>query len=199
MELRLSDSKVIQDIVRSVLGATINGDDADQIFDTMMFREEKTGNLIHAINELLIKRGYAIKAKDVLSKLMEALSDRVSVRVIPEKVELAKLATQNIIVEVMNQFDMPLVFDTMLEDRDNFAGIIYDNKQEAFFNNFAMEAVIDSGGLNRFKFKLGRGEGDTKSGTSIFVVVRSKEVGGLNWLGKLSVTFLPDSSSQSLK
>lgn len=190
MDLSITDSKVLSGIVLDTLKKTIGEEDANKIHGMLLFKNDKSNNLVHALSDVLTNMGYHMKIKDVLERLTESLSNKLAVNVIPEHVELPKMSSQDVFIEIMNKFDVPLVFEVFLDDRDNFMQVIYDKREDAFFNTLSVENIVDTGAISRFKFKLGRTDRAGSNGTTLFVIIRSKDIEGLNWVGKLKVLFI---------
>lgn len=189
MDLALADSKILQHIVEDTLRKSIGDEGASKLYANLRLNEERANNLLRSLNDLIVRGGYGLKAKEIFERLREELSSRIDVTIKPDQVNLIKLGSENVIVEVTNRFDTPLVFEVVLEDRDNFLPVVFNKIEGAYFNNFSSESVIDTGELGRFKFKVGW-EGDHKTqNTTLFVAVRSREIEGLNWLGKLRISF----------
>ncbi len=188
MDLTLSDSKVLEHLITDSLKRTIGEDGAEKTFAELKLKNEKSSRILHALNEILVKSGYGLKTKNVFEKLGEELSSRLDVKIRPDNVALLKEGSETVSVEVINRFDVPLVFEVTLEDRDNFVPVVFNKTEGAYFNNFTLENIIDTGDVGRFRFKLGwEGQQRKIQGTTLFVLVRSKEVEGLNWIGKLRV------------
>ncbi len=190
MDLVINDSKVLNALVLDTLKRSLGEEDAERIHGMLILRNDKTSSLVHALGDILTRFGYHMKIKDVFERLTDALSGRIEVKVLPEHVELPKMSSQSVFIEVMNKFDIPLIFEVFLEDRENFMQVIYDKREDAFFNTLSVENIIDSGSIGKFKFRLGRNDTDKSSGTTLFVVVRSKDIEGLNWVSKLKVLFI---------
>ncbi len=188
MDLTLSDSKVLEHLIVDSLKRTIGEDGAEKTFAELRLKNEKSNSVLHSLNEILVKSGYGLKTKNVFEKLGEELSSRLDVKIRPDNINLLKEGSENVLVEVINRFDVPLVFEVTLEDRDNFVPIVFNKREGAYFNSFSVESIIDTGDVGRFHFKLGwEGQQRKIPGTTLFVLVRSNEVEGLNWIGKLRV------------
>ena len=190
MDLTIADSKILQRIIAESLKKTIGEDGANSVYSLLRLNEIKTDSLLREINALLIKQGYGLKIKNALETLSEELASRLDVKINPDAVNLLKGGSENVNIEVINRFDVPVVLAVTVEDRDNFLPVVFNKIDGAYFNNFTSEAVVDSGGIERFKFKIGwDGQKGKSQGTTLFVVVRSREIDGLNWIGKLRVSF----------
>lgn len=188
MELTVKESKVISNIVREVLNRFMDPDDAEKACNLVYSEEERTSSLLHRINELLIRFGYNHKLKEADERFAEDLASKIEVKVEPDTVLLKKDSAETVSVEITNKFDIPLVFEVSLEDRDNFLPIVYNKIEGAYFNIFSEERIIDTAATQKVKFKIGSGSDIKSPNTVIFIVIRSKEVEGLNWLGKLKVS-----------
>lgn len=190
MDLKLADSKILQNIILDSLKRSVGEDGADHIYANLRLNDERANNLFRSMNGLIIKSGYGLKIKEIFEKLGDELASRVDVRVEPNSASLVKDGSQNIFVEITNRFDVPLLFDVTLEDRDNFLPVIFNRNEQGYFNNYSSEAVIDTGDIGRFKFRVGW-EGNTKAaGTGLFLIVRSKDIEGLNKIEKIKLEFI---------
>lgn len=189
MDLLIKDSGLVCDIVVDSLTKVIGNEEGVRIYNTMIAGDESTKNLLHHLNEALVRAGYATKIKNVFDRITEGLSSRIDVKIFPDHIDLKPGASENVSVDITNRFDVPLVFDVAVEDRDSFLPIVYNKIEGAYFNNFSMESIIDSGVPQKFRFKIGSENGQKSKGTTLFVVIRSKEIEGLNWVGKLKVDF----------
>jgi hypothetical protein len=187
MDLYINGSNILNGIISEVMEKTLPEEDVKRITEALRLENAKTSTLVRTINTILAKAGYAVKAKDVLSRLIDALSDRVDIRTAPEEIDLTKEDIQNISIDVMNRFDQPVVFEVSIEDRDNFLPLLYDKSEDAYFNKVQSEGIIDSGSINKFRFKIGKNLQDKVDSTTLFVVVRSREIEGLNSIRKLKV------------
>ncbi len=188
MDLTLSDSKVLEHLILDSLKRTIGEDGAEKTFAELKLKNEKSNRILHSLNEILVKSGYGLKTKNVFEKLSEELSSRLDVKIRPDNVSLLKDGSEHVLIEVINRFDVPLIFEVTIEDRDNFVPVVFNKLEGAYFNNFTLENIIDTGDVGRFRFKLGwEGQQRKIPETTLFVLVRSKEVEGLNWIGKLKV------------
>lgn len=192
MDLTLADSKILQHIIEDSLKRAIGEDGAEKLYATLRLHSERTSELLRSINQMIIKGGYSLKTKEILEKLSEELSSRIDLKVAPENVKLLKGGSENVMVEVMNRFDIPLVFEVTLEDRDNFLPVVFNKMEGGYFNTFTSEGIIDTGEVGRFKFKVGLEGAHKAPGTTLFVLVRSKEIEGLNRLGKVRLEFVKD-------
>ncbi len=192
MDLLIKDSEVISRAVKDALTRTLGEDGYKLVHGALGLDEIRTSDSLRQMNEFLLKRGSGSRVKELFERLSEDLSSKVDVKVAPSSLKMIEQSTENVTVEVMNMFDVPLVFDVTLEDRDNFLPVVYDKHQEAYFNKFTIEKIIDSGNVERFRFKVGAGPEITSKNTTLFVVVRSREVDGLNWIGRLKIDFSGD-------
>jgi hypothetical protein len=190
MDLTIADSKILQRIIIDSLKKTIGEDGANSVYSLLRLSEIKTNSLLREINALLVKQSYGLKIKNALEALSEALASRLDVKIAPDSINLLNGGSENVSIEIINRFDVPIVLEVTVEDRDNFLPVVFNKIEGAYFNNFTSEAIVDSGGVNRFKFKIGwAGQKSKSQGTTLFVVVRSREIDGLNWVGKLRVSF----------
>ncbi len=189
MDLMLADSKVLQHIIQDTLKKSIGEDGAAKLYATLRLNDEKASNLLRSLNEMIIRGGYGLKTKDVFERLRDELGNLLDVHITPNQVNIIKNGSENITVEVINRFDVPLVFEVILEDRDNFLPVVFNKNEGAYFNTFSSEGIIDTGGIERFRFKVGWDGDHTSPSTTLFVAVRSREINGLNWLGRLKINF----------
>ncbi|MCL5009393.1 MAG: hypothetical protein M1433_00185 [Candidatus Parvarchaeota archaeon] len=189
MEMLISDSKILGHIIEESLIKSIGEDGAEKALYFLRLREANSSDLIRTLNEVLVKAGYTTKLKNVFERLGDNLSSRVDVKINPEEVSLGKNVSEYINIEVTNRFDVPLIFEVNIEDRDSFLPIVYNKIDGAYFNSFSQEKIIDSGAMDKFKFKVGLDSGVNTKSTTLFVVVRSKDIEGLNWIGKVKVSF----------
>jgi hypothetical protein len=192
MDLMLADSQVLQRIIEDSLKKSVGEDGSEKIYANLRLREEKASNLLRSLNEVVVKGGYGLKVKEIFDKVREELSSRVEVRIIPNQINLIKYGKENVTVEVINRFDVPLVFEVIMEDRDNFLPVVFNKIDGTYFNKFSSESIIDTGEIGRFKFKVGWESDHRSPSTTLFVAVRSREIDGLNWLGKLRLDFAKD-------
>jgi hypothetical protein len=185
MELTINDSKIIKRIVHETLSKYLEDDDRDRIYNSILIRNERTSNLIHTINYLLGKSEYSRKMKDIIERINDELSARLEIGTSSSDITVAKNENFILTIKLTNKFDIPLIFEVKLEDRDNFLPIIYDKMQDSYFNEFSEERLIDSGETKEIKFKIGSNEKATKGSTLLFLVVKSKEIEGLNLIHKI--------------
>lgn len=190
MDLMLADSKILQHIVEDSLKRSVGEDGAEKMYATLRLKDEKASNLLRSLNEMIIRGGYGLKMKEILERLGEELSSRIDVAIRPESFDIIKNGTDHVNIELTNRFDVPLVFEVTLEDRDNFLPVIFNKLEGNYFNNFTSESIIDTGEAGRFKYKIGWDGNSKPAGTTLFVVVRSREIEGLNWIGKVRVNFV---------
>jgi hypothetical protein len=189
MDLMIADSKILEHIIDDSLRKNIGDDGTEKVLTLLRLREESANNIIHVLNDVIVKAGYALKLKNIFERLGDNLSSRIDVKISSEEISLTREGMEFVNIEVMNRFDVPLIFEVSLEDRDSFLPIVYNKIEGAYFNGFSQENIIDSGDISKFKFKIGwDNEIKTKS-TVLFVVIRSKDVEGLNWIGKIRVSF----------
>ncbi len=187
MDLTINDSKIIRRIVSDVLKKYIDEKDFPVMFNSLILNEEKTSEILHTLNSMLIKTDYALKIKDIVSELSDQLALRLNVHLSTNNVKTIGGSAQDVIIELTNKFDIPLLFEVKLEDRDNFLPIIYNKVEDEYFNNVSEERVIDTENTGKFKFKVG-GENASKRGeTLLFALVKSKDVEGLNVINKIKV------------
>ncbi len=186
----LADSKILQHIIEDSLKHSVGEEGAEKLYATLRLRDEKANNLFKSLNEMLAKGGYSLKMKDVFERLTEELSSRVDMKITPDSISLVQEGSDYVNVELSNRFDVPLVFDVTLEDRDNFLPVIFNKIEGTYFNNFSMEKVVDTGDIAKFRFKIGWDGMSKANGTTLFVVIRSRDIEGLNRIGKMHLNFI---------
>ncbi len=189
MELTVKDSKVISRILNESLKRFIKEEDVESMFSMLDLYDERTSSMIHKLNSALVRSTYALKIKDILERIGDELSSRVEVGLSIETMELKRGNEETLNVSITNKFDVPLVFDLTLEDRDNFLPIIYNKIDDGYFNSVSSESIIDTEDTKNFKFRISAPETGPAS-TILFIVVRSKEIEGLNKISKLKISFV---------
>ncbi|MEM0142746.1 MAG: hypothetical protein QXL94_02135 [Candidatus Parvarchaeum sp.] len=187
MDLTINDSKSIKRAVSDVLSKYLEPEDKEKIFNYLLMRNEKTSNLIHALNSLLIKSEYARRIKDIVESINDELSSKLAIETNVKDVHLKEDESFLLSIKITNNFDVPLVFEIKLEDRDNFLPVIYDKIQDSYFNEFSEERIIDNDETKEVKFKIGSNEKAKKGSTLLFLVIKSKEIEGLNLISRIKV------------
>ncbi|MCL4399035.1 hypothetical protein M1293_00785 [Candidatus Parvarchaeota archaeon] len=190
MDISIGDSGMISRIVKESLSKVFGEEEGAKLYEALYFREIKTNRLLHSVNELIIKTQHSDKLKDLLERIVEGLSSRVDVKPSVGELSVKKGGSTDVVINVTNRFDIPLLFDVALEDRDSFLPIVYNKIEGAYFNGFSMESVIDAGSSGNFKFKVGYEKENEGTTTTLFIVVRSSDVEGLNRIEKLRVAFV---------
>lgn len=187
MDLTVKDSMVIKRILYDTLSKYLEDDDRDRVYNSIIMRNEKTSSIIHAINLMMVKGDYSRRIKDIIERFSDELSSRLEVETNTKEIKTGKNENFILSVKVTNKFDIPLVFEVKLEDRDNFLPIIYDRLQDSYFNEFSEERLIDSEETKEIKFRIGSNEKSSKGSTLLFLVVKSKEIEGLNLIHRIKV------------
>ena len=189
MDISIGDSKIISHIMKDSLSKVFGEMEGSRLYEVFSFGDFKTSRLIHNVSETMMKTQHSDRLKDLLERIGEELSSRVDVRPSLDELSIGKEKTEEVTINVANRFDLPLLFDVTLEDRDGFLPIVYNKIDGAYFNGFSMESIIDTGASNDFKFKVCSEKSEETGKTTLLIVVRSKDVEGLNWIGKLRVNF----------
>ncbi len=187
MELTVKDSVIIKRIMYDTFSKYLEKEDVERIYNSIIMRNENTNNLIHAINLLISRSEYARKTKDIIERFGDELASRIEIETNTNDVKIEKNDNFTLDVKIKNKFDVPLIFEIKLEDRDNFLPLIYDKIQDSYFNEVSEERLIDSDETKTVKFKIGSNENIFKGGTLLFLVVKSKEVEGLNLIHRIKV------------
>ena len=187
MDLTINDSKSIKRAVSETLSRYLEPEDKERIYNYLLMKNERTSNLIHAINSLLSKSDYSRKIKDILERINDELSSKLTLETNAKDIHLKEGEDFVLSVKITSNFDVPLVFEVKLEDRDNFLPVIYDKIQDSYFNEFTEERIIDSSETKELKFKIGSNEKAKKGSTLLFLVIKSKEVEGLNLISRIKV------------
>jgi len=187
MELTINDSKSIKRAISETLSKYLEPEDKERIYNYLLIKNEKTGNLIHALNGLLTKSNYSRKIKDIIERINDELSSKLAVEMNAKDIHLKEDENFILSVKITNNFDIPIVFEIKLEDRDNFLPIIYDKIQDSYFNEFSEERLIDSEETKEIKFKIGSNEKVKKGSTLLFLVIKSREIEGLNLISRIKV------------
>jgi hypothetical protein len=187
MELTINDSKSIKRALSETLSKYLEPEDKERIYGYLLMKNERTGNLIHAINGLLLKSDYSRKIKEIIERLNDELSSKLAVETNAKDVHLKEGENFMLSVKITNNFDVPLVFEVKLEDRDNFLPVIYDKIQDSYFNEFSEERIIDSSEAKELRFKIGSNEKAKKGSTLLFLVIKSKEIEGLNLISRIKL------------
>lgn len=189
MDIMINESKVVWHAMEDAIRHSLSDEDTEKVLTIIRLQEESAANLIRVLNEAMAKTGYTTKIKSVFERLGDNLASRIDVKVTPESINLEKGATEYINIELMNRFDVPLVFEVNVEDRDSFLPIVYNKIEDSYFNGFSQEGIIDSGDMGKFRFKVGSPSEQKAKDTVLFVVVRSRDIEGLNKVGKIKVLF----------
>lgn len=192
MELLAKESPIIQKIIKETLSSVVGEERAESIFNTFMLDGGRLDELVHTMTTLLKNAGYINELNAFVEKLNDRFAENVKVSVFPEKVSLPRHLSEDVSVVIENNFDIPLVFTIILEDKDNFLDIIYEKRQEIYTNSAGQEAIIDSNEEGRFKFKLFNAKDYGMVLTTLFVIVRSREVEGLNIIKKIQIDVLAE-------
>jgi hypothetical protein len=187
MDLTINDSKSIKRIINETLSKYLEPEDKERVYNYLLMKNERTGNLIHALNDILIKSDYSRKIKDIVERINDELSSKLTVEMNAKDIHLKENESFILTVKIKNNFDIPLVFEIKLEDRDNFLPIIYDRIQDSYFNEFSEERIIDSDEIKEIKFKIGSNEKAKIGSTLLFLVIKSKEIEGLNLISRIKV------------
>ena len=187
MDLTINDSRTIKRIVSETLSKYLEDEDRERIYKSLLMKNEKTSDLIHVLNALLLKSNYSRRIKDIIERISDELSARLSVETNVKSIAIKEGEDFVLTVKVTNNFDLPLVFEIKLEDRDNFLPVIYDKIQDSYFNEFSEERVIDSGETSEIKFRVGSNEKAKRGSTLLFLVIKSKEIEGLNLISRIKV------------
>lgn len=187
MDLTINDSKSIKRIISETLSKYLEPEDKNRVYNYLLMKNERTGNLIHAINDLLAKSDYSRKIKDIIERINDELSSKLAVETNAKDIHLNEGSSFILSVKITNNFDVPLVFEVKLEDRDNFLPIVYDKIQDSYFNEFSEERIIDSEEMKEVKFKISSNEKAKKGSTLLFLVIKSKEIEGLNLISRIKV------------
>ncbi len=186
MELTLKDSRIIKRILYDTLSKYLEETDRDRVYNSLLIKDEKTSNIIHAIN-LLVNGDYSRKIKDIIERFGDELASRLDIATNADNIKIKENESFILSVKVTNKFDIPLIFEIKLEDRDNFLPIIYDRIQEDYFNEFSEERLIDSEETKEIKFKISSNEKAQKGNTILFLVIKSREVEGLNVIHRIKI------------
>ena len=192
MELLAKESPIIQKIIKETLSSVVGEERAESIFNTFMLDGGRLDELVHTMTTLLKNAGYINELNAFVEKLNDRFAENVKVSVFPEKVSLPRHLSEDVSVVIENNFDIPLVFTVILEDKDNFLDIIYEKRQEIYTNSAGQEVIIDSNEEGRFKFKLFNAKDYGMVLTTLFVIVRSREVEGLNIIKKIQIDVLAE-------
>ena len=192
MELLAKESPIIQKIIKETLSSVVGEERAESIFNTFMLDGGRLDELVRTMTTLLKNAGYINELNAFVEKLNDRFAENVKVSVFPEKVSLPRHLSEDVSVVIENNFDIPLVFTVILEDKDNFLDIIYEKRQEIYTNSAGQEAIIDSNEEGRFKFKLFNAKDYGMVLTTLFVIVRSREVEGLNIIKKIQIDVLAE-------
>ncbi len=192
MELLAKESPIIQKIIKETLSSTVGDERAESIFNTFMLDGGRLDELVHSMTALLKNAGYINELNAFIERLNDRFAEKVKVDVFPEKVSLPRHLSEDVSIVIKNEFDIPLVFTVILEDKDNFLDIIYEKKQEVYTNSVGQEAIIDSNEEGRFKFKLFNAKDYGMILTTLFVLVRSREIEGLNIIRKIQIDVLAE-------
>ncbi len=187
MDLTINDSKTVRRVVSEVLNKYIDEKDFPMIFNTLVLDNEGTNELLHTLNNMLIKSDYALKIKEIISDLSDSFATRLDVRLNNGDVKLFGGSSQDVVVEVTNKFDVPLVFEVKLEDRDTFLPIIYNKVEDDYFNSVSEEKIIDTEDTGKFRFRIGSAKTQKRENTVLFALVKSKDIEGLNVINKIRV------------
>ena len=187
MDLTINDSKIIKRILYDALTKYLEESDRDRVYNSILIKNERTGNLVHAINYTIGKSDYSRKIKDIIERVGDELSSRLEVETNTNSINIKENENFVLDVKVKNKFDVPLIFEIKLEDRDNFLPFVYDRIQDSYFNEFSEERIIDSGEAGEAKFKIGGNEKASKGSTLLFLVVKSREIEGLNLIHRIKV------------
>ncbi|MCL4362006.1 MAG: hypothetical protein OH338_04595 [Candidatus Parvarchaeota archaeon] len=187
MDLTINDSKSIKRAISETLSKYLEPEDKERVYNYLLMKNERTGDLIHALNSLLTKSDYSRKIKDIIERINDELSSKLAVEISAKDIHLKEDENFVLSVKITNNFDVPLVFEIKLEDRDNFLPIIYDKIQDSYFNEFSEERIIDSEETKEIKFKIGSNEKAKKGSTLLFLVIKSKEIEGLNLISRIKV------------
>ncbi|MGC8516295.1 MAG: hypothetical protein ACP5MT_00130 [Candidatus Acidifodinimicrobium sp.] len=192
MELLAKESPIIQEIIKETLSSIVGDERAESIFNTFMLDGGRLDELVHSMTALLKNAGYINELNAFIERLNDRFAEKVKVDVFPEKVSLPRHLSEDVSIVIKNEFDIPLVFTAILEDKDNFLDIIYEKKQEVYTNSVGQEAIIDSNEEGRFKFKLFNAKDYGMILTTLFVLVRSREIEGLNIIRKIQIDVLAE-------
>lgn len=192
MELLAKESPIIQKIIKETLSSVVGEERAESIFNTFMLDGGRLDELVRTMTTLLKNAGYINELNAFVEKLNDRFAENVKVSVFPEKVSLPRHLSEDVSVVIENNFDIPLVFTVILEDKDNFLDIIYEKRQEIYTNSAGQEAITDSNEEGRFKFKLFNAKDYGMVLTTLFVIVRSREVEGLNIIKKIQIDVLAE-------
>ncbi len=187
MELTVNDSRIIKRIIHDSLSKYIKEEDMNRLYNSIIIKDERTSSLIHFINELIAKTEYSRRIKDIIERIGDELASKVEIETNTNDIRIKENENYTLIIKVKNGFDVPLVFEIKLEDRDNFLPIIYDKIQDSYFNEFTEERLIDSEETKEVKFKVGSNEKIKKGNTLLFLVIKSREVEGLNIIHRIKV------------
>ena len=189
MELTVKDSKVIERILDESLKKFIRPEDVDAMFMMMNLSEDRTSSMLHSLNATLVKSNYALKLKDILERIGDGLAARVELSAPEGNLEVKRGEELQLELSVTNKFDVPLIFDITVEDRDNFLPVIYNKIEDGYFNSVSTESIIDTEESKKFRFKISAPETGPTS-TLLFIVIRSKEIEGLNKINKIRLSFV---------
>lgn len=192
MELLAKDSPVLQNIIRETLAGVAGEERAGSMVETFMLDGGRLDGLVRSMTDLLKKAGYVSELDAFLGRLNDRFSELIRAEVFPQKVSLPKHLAEDLSVVVRNGLDIPLVITVMLEDKDNFLEIIYEKRGEVYTDSVRQEQIIDSGSEGRFKFKLYNARDYGMVLTTMFVLVRSREIEGLNVIKKVQIDVLAD-------
>ncbi len=185
MDLRVKDSKIIKSIVHEAFYDVL-GNESENIISAFNLDDAKTSDLLSYINEILTRLNLRSETKrKLIEKISENLNNYVSVAFSPDRVELIGSTPIDLNVTVGNMFDLPIIFNVYLEDRDNFLQVIYDKNNDSYVNTYYLERIIDSGDKSNFKFKLLNTKNYNKKDSTLFIIVRSADLNLLNVINKL--------------
>ena len=187
MDLTINDSKIIKRIVNETLAKYLDKEDKERVYNYLLMKDEKTGNIVHSINALLVKSDYPKKIKEIVERINDEFSLRLATEISTRDVHMGENESFTLSIKLTNNFDVPLLFEIKLEDRDNFLPIVYDKIQDSYFNEFSEERIIDSGETKAIKFRIGSNEKMKKGATLLFLVIKSKEIEGLNLISRIKV------------
>ncbi len=187
MDLRVGDSKIVRGIVFDAFMKAFD-QRGEEFYKAYNVDDLPAKSLMVDVGGLLTKLGYRTEVrKKILDYISDEFSSYISYEKSPDRVNLTGDESLIETVSVKNMFDVPLVFNVSIEDRDNFMEIIYDKTEDRYVNTLSMESVIDSGRETKFKFKLLNSKHYTGKDSILLVIIRSPDLDLLNVISKLPI------------
>ena len=102
MDLTINDSKSIKRIINETLSKYLEPEDKERVYNYLLMKNERTGNLIHALNDILIKSDYSRKIKDIVERINDELSSKLTVEMNAKDIHLK--VNESFILTVKSMF-----------------------------------------------------------------------------------------------